>query len=500
MDRFDVVIVGCGVGGCSAGYVLADNHLKTLIIERGGEPGEKNVMGGVLYLDEFKKLGVNLHNLPRERRVTTEGFVFPSGDDCSFVFRVGPADNAYTVFRSSFDKWFSNEVEKKGVMIVKGIKVKELIKRGDEWVIVTDAGEVSAPFVVGADGVNSIVARKTGLRSQFSPEHFIVTVKEVIAISRDRIESRFNLKCDEGAIYDVVGIPYIEVGGGGFIYTNKDTISIGAGARLSTILSHKVRFPEYIEYMKRNPAIRRLIEGGELVEYSVHMIPFGGVKRWGDVVGDGVLLVGDAMGSILPDLTGAPFAVFTGRVAGEIIREAYRGGINTKEKLKNYYILLKREGIWRKMRRSAIISLLLKRFPDFLSGISYGVNNVISQAEDVYGMSTLKVLWKIVKLAFTMKKDVRNIEMLIDKVLDFKIGTLSFRETEEEFISVGEECDECESYSCVKVCPAGVYTRTETGLILRLERCMECGACRIACGNIKWDYPRGGKGVVYRFG
>lgn len=64
-------------------------------------------------------------------------------------------------------------------------------------------------------------------------------------------------------------------------------------------------------------------------------------------------------------------------------------------------------------------------------------------------------------------------------------------------------CGECPTRSCLKICPTHVFEWDgEVGMLIYFGRCLECGACSMACqpGNIDFDYPPGGYGVVYRFG
>lgn len=65
-----------------------------------------------------------------------------------------------------------------------------------------------------------------------------------------------------------------------------------------------------------------------------------------------------------------------------------------------------------------------------------------------------------------------------------------------------EICRECLSKICAFVCPAGLYTLKGEEISFDYAGCLECGTCRVACprGGIKWNYPRGGFGVVYRYG
>lgn len=61
-----------------------------------------------------------------------------------------------------------------------------------------------------------------------------------------------------------------------------------------------------------------------------------------------------------------------------------------------------------------------------------------------------------------------------------------------------------ELVSMTTLCPAGCYSLSDTGQVeLSADGCMECGTCRIITaqtGEIEWNYPRGGFGVLYKFG
>lgn len=63
-----------------------------------------------------------------------------------------------------------------------------------------------------------------------------------------------------------------------------------------------------------------------------------------------------------------------------------------------------------------------------------------------------------------------------------------------------EVCKNCKNKCCTFICPAKVYEWDEENknLIVNYENCLECGACRIACSNVQWEYPKGTKGVTYK--
>ncbi len=93
-----------------------------------------------------------------------------------------------------------------------------------------------------------------------------------------------------------------------------------------------------------------------------------------------------------------------------------------------------------------------------------------------------------------------------DLSLEDKLGLLTFDPDNKPFITVNTEvCSGCEKKPCLYVCPSRVYKLESDALIYNTDGCLELGMCTIVCdtigkGAITWDYPRGGKGVVFRFG
>lgn len=64
--------------------------------------------------------------------------------------------------------------------------------------------------------------------------------------------------------------------------------------------------------------------------------------------------------------------------------------------------------------------------------------------------------------------------------------------------------NECGTRQCTVCCPAGCYTLEGNGrVVLITDGCLECGTCRVICEehrNIDWEYPRGGYGILFKFG
>jgi ferredoxin like protein len=82
--------------------------------------------------------------------------------------------------------------------------------------------------------------------------------------------------------------------------------------------------------------------------------------------------------------------------------------------------------------------------------------------------------------------------------LDRKLHTLKY--TPDEVSHLKPVCKKCNTKTCTFICPAQVYKCEDDELVVEYENCLECGACRIACEHIEWQYPRGTKGVMFKHG
>ena len=189
-------------------------------------------------------------------------------------------------------------------------------------------GELTSRFVIACDGVNSFLAKEAGLYTHTEPEHFTVGVKETIALPREVIDQRFGLRGREGADFEIIGCTG-GVPGGGFLYTNLETVSLGVVLQLPALAADAKRPEEIIAGLKAHPAVAPLIEGGEVKEYSAHLIPEGGFQMMPELTCDGMIVAGDAAALCLAAgiwLEGVNFAIASGTAAGQSAADALRRG------------------------------------------------------------------------------------------------------------------------------------------------------------------------------
>src|SRR5207302_11331693 len=114
--------------------------------------------------------------------------------------------------------------------------------------------DVSATVVVAADGVNSFLAKRAGLRGELRADEVSLGVKEVVALDRQAIEDRFALNGDEGVTYESVGAVSGGVKGGAFLYTNRESLSLGVIAQVASLAEPRVAGYAPLEGVKAHAA------------------------------------------------------------------------------------------------------------------------------------------------------------------------------------------------------------------------------------------------------
>lgn len=361
MEKFDVIIVGAGLSGLAAAYTLALEGVEVLVLERGDYPGAKNVTGGRIYLNPVRGLFPNLFdNAPFERFIAHEGVTVMAGERSISVNYNGNelAEEPYqsfSILRSKFDRWFADQVEAKGAMILGRARVDDVLTDEGNVVGVVAAGdELHADVVIACDGVLSLIAEKAGLRRAGEPKDFAVGFKEIIELSPEIIEQRFNLAGDEGQAMIYMGEVTKGKFGGGFLYTNKNSLSLGIVVGIADLMeSPEIEAPVLLDEFKKRPEVNRLIRGGQTVEYSAHVIPEGGFKILGNLYGNGILVAGDAAGlsmNIGFTVRGMEYALASGYYAAQAVLKAKGRGDYSAQTLSIYKDLLEESFVLKDFR------------------------------------------------------------------------------------------------------------------------------------------------------
>lgn len=357
-EKFDCIIVGAGVAGLAAAMTLARNNMKFLLIEKGEFAGSKNVSGGVLWGSDLAKLVPNYweeedggwERFINHRRLTfmDEQSTF-SIDFKSTHFNETPYTGV-VVLRSKFDRWLAEKVEQAiadsdyamDSFVATNIKVDEILMEDGKAVgIRTGEEEFHAESVIIAEGVNNLLTRQVGLQDDYVPaDHVLTGIKEIIRYDQDKLEDRFQLNGLSGMSNEFIGYATDGVEGGGFLYTNRDTISIGLVLGLKD-LREKGKSPhDILNHFKSHPVIQDTIQGGEVVEYSAHIVSSGDKRIMPkQLYKDGVLVCGEAANLLMnagKAIQGMDYAMRSGILAAETIVSAKEKGDYSSNTLQEY--------------------------------------------------------------------------------------------------------------------------------------------------------------------
>lgn len=387
MTDTDIIVVGAGPAGSCAAIAAAKAGKRVVLIERGPFPGSKNMYGGVIYpriLDEL--IPDWYEHAPIQRWVVRRSTMLLSDtgalniDYRSNTWGQAPYNGA-TAYRPDFDNWLAQQAVAAGAELICSTTVTGLLRdaQGRITGITTDRpdGDLTAAVVIACDGVNSFLAKEAGLYNKVDASNYTLGVKETLSLPKSVIDERFGVRDNQGVDIEILG-GTSGVNGGGFIYTNLDTIALGVVLKLPKLSTQKKRPEEIIAELKRHPAIAPLIEGAEVTEYSAHVIPEAGLDMMPTMVADGLLVAGDAAALCLAAgiwLEGVNFAMASGMYAGEAAAKAIHNGNTSASGLQSYTkklnetFVLKDHKKLRKIPHLVLSDRVQHKYPLFVTGI-----------------------------------------------------------------------------------------------------------------------------------
>jgi len=280
LERYDVAIVGGGSTGLAALKRLSKLGKQAILLEAGLSVGAKNLSGGILYSKNPKKGQVNnveelyenfISEAPYERKIT-KYLLHSTSKDKVFTMDLTAAHEyqsnfGYSVLLNKLNSWFAKEAldaaEKNGGGVVPGVHVSSINwdeRKGTTIVQTDELEEFEVMAVIAADGVNSEIAEMTGARPKFSTSQLFQGVKIIIKLPEEIINERFGISSDEGLAHLFAGDVTLNHIGGGFLYTNRNTLSLGAVYHFNSLLKNPTQPHELIDALLKNPFVSELVK------------------------------------------------------------------------------------------------------------------------------------------------------------------------------------------------------------------------------------------------
>ncbi len=548
-EHYEAVVVGAGPGGAAAAASLAERGVETLVLERGTDAGSKNVSGGLIYAEESAPYTLD-DFFPEVRDAATERAV-----DEHYIHNVAgkkvktfdlegvhqhDTEWCDAVLRREMDSWLADRVHEKtretGGGLLTGVRVNGLLREHGEIVGVTcdELDPIRADLVVAADGVNSELARDAGLMDWDEPEDWFQGVKAVVEMDRADINERFGLEDDEGVAHLFSGDLFDGVRGGGFLYTNEESLSIGTVFHLDSISEQRAEPHELLDSLLTHPLMDQWFKGEyEEREYSAKLVPDSKKVAHPSPHQGRLVLVGDAAGQMQaqgPIIKGMNHAVTAGGLVGEAFaqarsrNEADAVGDLYEEKLRSEGVLEKlrprRYRLTRSLTENSVVNKVqsgLVNSPVGTAGIKLfgGLVERAFNSPFVLGMipdtrfSYVDVPTKIGETLGTRVDAENDVE---PPELDDRIGDLTY-DVDDPHIEL-QDNSFAASGTAVTACPVsakdfggGCYREEtvqsnggeERVVSLDTQPCVECGTCAVVA-DTTWEHPPGGKGVEFKQG
>ena len=550
--EFDVLFVGGGPANLAGAIRLMQlaaekgRELEVALIDKGAAIGSHAISGAVMNPVAIAELFPDYleQGFPAEQIVRADGF-FLMTKNRSFKIPIVPRQMHNAGFPivslSRVCRWLGDKAEALGINIFPGFDGKEVLL-ADDGITVTGVrtgdkgldkdGKPKPNFEPGIDLLAKVtvlgegargslmkaLADKLPIRSGRLPEVFETGIKEVIQLPENHFftDSAFN-------DIHTMGFPLdMNTPGGGFVYEMANNrIALGF---LVALGYENPSLDLYDTFMcfKRHPMIRKIIQGGKVVEQGARAVSTGGWFTMPHLAVDGALFTGNgaAMHST-PAIKGIHLSMKSGMLAAETIMDALMAGNTKRHTLERYGQRVEASWAGAELREGRnFAQALAKKGPikwihlaaQYLSK-GKGLIDRLPAVDDATTLTPLQGDAQAAGPAEENAKPAKDDPAMVDKLTGVYLSGTLHREDQPSHVLIHdqrvcvEKCYPTYGSPCTRFCPGDVYEMEMLddgsgikGIKVNFTNCLHCKTCDIKDPfyNVTWTCPEGGEGPNYK--
>jgi len=526
-----ILIVGAGPAGLACairlGQLLEDapeirerlGEVPVAVLDKGKQVGSHLLSGAVVNPRALRRL------FRGRKRIDEMPFYGPVEDESVYFLTKNSAlripapptmknEGNYVASLSRLGRWLAEQAEEGGAMLLPETAAEKLlvsdgrargVRTGDKGR--GRDGQPLGNYEPGADIVARVTVLAEGTQGHLTgvaldrfglagenPQVWALGVKEVWKVTRplDRVIHTMGWPLRPGAKFREFG--------GSFIYPlGEDMLTLGMVVGLD-YRDVELSVHDLLQELKTHPLVRKLLEGGERVEWGAKTIPEGGFLALPKQLhAPGLLICGDAAGLVnVPALKGIHYAIESGSLAAEAAFAALQPGQtpSTPGALSVYDESLKQSFVWKDLYE------VRNMRPAF--GRGFWLGGALAGA-----MTATKGHFPRRDLHLERDVDVELIRTERAKDYPAPDGKLTFDKLSSVFASGNKTRDDQPNHIVIRrdvpqevaalwerMCPAQVYEATETGVEVTPSNCVQCGAITAKGGRL--TPPEGGSGPEYK--